>query len=138
MIYTAAFKALGYTLDAPRKDWSARKDDGICVTLWQDRIVMADGKLHFDTRQDAPIEEWGDMHGNTLRKGHLAHALEKHDGYVDAIIVTGDSDSRSVKDADPWIAGRRRNMVWKITHLDGESGHFRVETEKAPAPKVAA
>lgn len=127
MRYAEAFEKLGYRLDSPRQDWTAEKEDGVCMTLWQ-KLTKFEGGLPFcDSRiHDVDISEWGNKPGNWKRMRHLKRALAEFDGLVDVIIVNGDPGV-GYGDAEPWIPEQRRGAFWKVTYLDETTGHFRVE-----------
>jgi hypothetical protein len=75
MRFTEAFAKLGYKVRAPRTDWSATSDDGVCLSLWRTEINWTD--LSFDTQIDAgPPDTWNPA-GNNRRKQHIAEALDE-------------------------------------------------------------
>ncbi len=90
MTFTSAFARLGYHLSSPRTDWSAEKDDGICLSIWAKEMKPKRPGSSFDTRSDAqPIETWNHKQGFKRRLPHLARAVAEFDGYVDVVVVTG-------------------------------------------------
>lgn len=45
MQFVEAFEHLGYNVEAPRQDWSAEKEDGICISLWKKEMGTRDRPL---------------------------------------------------------------------------------------------
>jgi hypothetical protein len=125
--FTEAFEALGYSLSAPRTDWSAQSSTGVCVSLWKKEMGIRDGLLWMNTRVHAtPLENWRTKAGNQKRTQHLRQALHHHDGRVDVVIVSG-SPGDSYGSAQPWVAeGARAGTCWQVTELDDATGHFEV------------
>jgi hypothetical protein len=125
MRYGEAFAKLGYVLETPRQDWSAALLDQICISIWRSEIdwklPIMDSRLH-----GGPIAEWGRLPGNAKRIKHARTALEKHDGFVDAIIVDG-IPGQGVTSATPWIPHNRKGLCWRITYLGEQDGHIRLE-----------
>lgn len=129
MNFTSAFRALGYEVASPRRDWSAENAGGVCMTFWQSEIGWEGGLPWVDTRIHAQSNElWLRKPGNTKRIRHLKRALNEHDGFVDAVIVQGVPGS-GVKDAVPWERAKRKAR-WKILDLDETTGHFRAVVQK--------
>ncbi|MEC3912238.1 hypothetical protein U5A82_17675 [Sphingobium sp. CR2-8] len=127
MKYGEAFSKLGYKLQAPRTDWSAQGDHGVCLTLWRSEIDWAAKPLTMDTRlRGGRLEEWERKPGNIKRRMHILYALEHHAGWVDAIIVDGTSKT-GVEKATPWNAEERFGLRWRITYFEADTGHFCVE-----------
>lgn len=127
MNYTEAFNSLGYTLDAPRTDWSAAGEKGVCVTLWLKELKFVDGRPRIDTRKDAgPHEIWSIKPGAKKRLNHLALSLDHFSGRIDVIIVHG-RPGESYDDADPWRPERKAGASWFVDWLDRETGHFVAE-----------
>jgi hypothetical protein len=75
-----------------------------------------------------PIEQWRHKPGNAKRLRHLRQAVDRHQGYIDVVIVQGVPGS-GVRDAEPWHVARRKAR-WKIEELDETSGHLRVRAER--------
>jgi len=60
MKFVEAFNALGYEVENPRQDWSAERDEGVCISLWRREMGTRNGLLWMNTRVHAdPIENWG-------------------------------------------------------------------------------
>jgi len=136
MLFTEAFAKLGYLVESPRQDWSAAGDNGVCLSLWREEMVIECGRLWMDTRIHAgPHAMWVDKRGNILRMKHIQEALAAHDGFVDVVIVKG-KPGMSYGDAEPWVAAERRGHRWRVTDFDGSTGHFRAEVT-APKSGVA-
>lgn len=127
MQFTEAFERLGYSVEAPRQDWSAENERGVCISLWQKEMGVRDGLLWMNTRVHAdPLEGWKDKPGNRKRIRHLRRALEEFGGMVDVVIVSGEP-GESYGTAQPWIAeGARAGSHWHISDLDEGTGHFEV------------
>jgi hypothetical protein len=127
MQYGEAFKKLGYSLLAPRTDWSAENSSGVCLTLWRNEIDWKSRPLSMDSRTRAGrLEEWTSKPGNARRRTHLQSALDNYDGWVDAIAVDG-SSSGGVEKASIWQPAERDGLRWKVTYYDPETGHFAVQ-----------
>ncbi|WP_194954030.1 hypothetical protein [Sphingopyxis solisilvae] len=127
MQFVEAFEHLGYHVEAPRQDWSAENDDGVCISLWKKEVGTRDGLMWMNTVVHAdPIENWGTKSGNTKRIRHLRRALEEFGGRVDVVIVSGEP-GESYGTAQPWVAkDGRADTYWEITEFDGDTGHFEV------------
>jgi hypothetical protein len=134
MKYTEAFEALGYTVEAPRQDWTAEKPGGVCISLWSKEMGSREGALWMNTKVHAqPLENWREKAGNRKRIRHLRRALDEFDGRVDVVIVSG-TPGVGYGSAQPWIAeGGRTGTYWQVTELEDETGHFAVEMRRARA-----
>ena len=132
MQFVEAFEHLGYRVEAPRQDWSAEKDDGICISLWKKEMGTRDGLPLMNTLTHAdPIENWGNKPGNGKRIRHLRRAVEEFEGRVDVVIVSGEPGA-SEGTAQPWGAtDGRAGTYWQVTELDTGTGHFEVVLIKA-------
>ena len=128
MLYTEAFKALGYQLENVRQDWSAEKPDGICISIWKKEAAWTPPPPHVDFFELYPEGggEWTWKSGHKKRRDHLQRAIAEFQGVVDVVIVSG-TPGESYEDADPWFPAKRRNHVWKVTRFDPASGLFRAE-----------
>lgn len=127
MNFTSAFKTLGYDLKAPRTDWSAENETGICLSLWAKEITYGKSSCSFDTLEKAnPIETWNHKPGFRRRQEHLRKAVAAG-GRIDVVVVTG-TPGGSYEDADPWLLDQRKSLAWFITDFDPVTGHFRAET----------
>ena len=127
MQFVEAFERLGYSVEAPRQDWSAANEQGVCISLWKKEMGVRDGLMWMDTRVHAdPIENWVDKPGNRKRIRHLRRAIRDFDGRVDVVIVSG-KPGVSYGTAQPWLAeGGRAGTWWQVLDLEEESGHFEV------------
>lgn len=127
MKYGAAFAKLGYRLENPRQDWSAEKADGVCITLWRAEIdwdsMCMDSRLH-----GGPLEEWVNLPGNRKRVRHALRAVAEFDRVVDVIVVDG-TPGHGVTSAHPWMPSQRNGLLWRITELEEETGHIRLEAK---------
>jgi len=132
MQFVEAFEHLGYKVVAPRQDWSAEKNGGVCISLWKKEMGTRGGLPWMNTEVHAdPIENWGHKPGNVKRKQHLGRALEEFGGRVDVVIVSG-IPGRSYGTAQPWVAKESRaHTHWEITEFDADTGHFEVVLVKA-------
>lgn len=127
MQFVEAFEHIGYKVEAPRQDWSAEKDGGVCITLWKKEMGTRGGLLWMNTQVHAdPIENWRNKPGNIKRIQHLHRALNEFGGRVDVIIVSGEPGV-SYGTAQPWVAeGGRAKTRWQVTEFDEGTGHFEV------------
>ena len=132
MKFVEAFERLGYSVEAPRQDWSAEKGGGVCISLWRKEMGSRDGLLWMDTRVHAgPPEEWLDKSGNRKRVRHLRRALDEFGGRVDVVIVSGEPGV-GYGTAQPWLVeGSRSKTYWKVTELEDATGHFEVCLQRA-------
>ncbi|WP_067111303.1 hypothetical protein [Sphingopyxis granuli] len=128
MRYGEAFAKLGYALTAPRQDWSAERDDGVCITLWRSEIdwktLTMDSRLH-----GGPLSDWSGLPGNAKRIRHVKRALDEFGGAVDTIIVDG-IPGQGVIGATPWNPDDRKGLRWYVTDLEEATGHIRLEVRK--------
>jgi len=112
---------------SPRSDWTAEKDDGVCITLWKEEIAFKEGHPWIDTKVHCqPIEIWGDKQGNKKRIQHLKKAMSDFDGFVDLIIVEG-IPGEGVEKANPWLPDNRKGYRWQVTEFDESTGHFEAK-----------
>lgn len=133
MKYSEAFQTLGYHLAVPRQDWTAINDTGVCISLWREGVRNLGGKLSYDTGSRSRDESaWMAKAGHKKRTKHLSEALERHNGFVDVVIVDGVM-GESVDDADPWVVSKRKNHKWRIVDFEPSTGHFEVETQQLDA-----
>lgn len=135
MQFVEAFERLGYSVEAPRQDWSAANDQGVCISLWKKEMGIQDGLMWMDTRVHAdPIENWTNKPGNRKRIRHLRRALDEFDGRVDVVIVSGEPGV-SYGTAQPWLAeSGRAETYWEVLALDEDTGHFEVALRRGRAP----
>jgi len=127
MQYVEAFEHLGYSLEAPRQDWTAENDQGVCISLWKLEMGARDGLLWMNTHVHADaLEVWQNKPGNRKRIRHLRRALDEFGGRVDVVIVSG-KPGISYGTAQPWIAEcKRAGTYWEVTELEDDTGHFEV------------
>ena len=125
MQYVEAFNSLGYQVPNPRQDWTAEKDDGICLTLWKVEVDWTPPAPRIDlwSRWAPGTTDWEHLPGHAKRTRHLKRAVQDFDGWVDAIIVSG-TPGEGYGIADPWIAAQRKNHKWKVLRFDETSGFF--------------
>jgi hypothetical protein len=127
VLFTEAFKKLGYSLLAQRTDWSAASSEGVCLSLWKKETDWK--ALVMDTRQHAgPIEDWGYKAGNKRRIEHARLACEEFDGWIDVVTIDG-VPGEGYGNAQPWVPKDRKGKRWRITYLDPETGHLRLEAQ---------
>jgi hypothetical protein len=82
-----------------------------------------------DTRTRArDIEIWGKKSGNRKRTTHAKRALEQFDGWIDAILISG-APGVSYEDAQIWVPAEKGGQRWRVTFLDEETGHIRLEAQ---------
>lgn len=126
MKYTEAFRKLGYKLDNHQTDWSAEGPDGVCISLWRDKVSWSPSPPVFDTDEAWPDGELGiDENGHAKRTRHIARAVDEFGGAIDVVVRQGTYRDRH-GDTEPWDA-KRRGGRWKITRFDGPTGKFRAE-----------
>lgn len=127
MQYEQAFNSLGYSLISVRNDWTAEKYDGVCVTIWKRELdwksMVMDSQIH-----GGDIAGWGHKQGNARRILHATRALAEFDGWVDAILISG-QPGISYEDAQPWIPADKGGKRWRVTFLDSSTGHIRFELQ---------
>ncbi len=129
MGFVESFNALGYSLPNNQGWWSAEREDGVCITLWQEELTAGpDGlPVMLAERFGPPEEGWVKNPANGRRMKHLKRALEEFDGYVDAVIIQGrPSGAGSVKEGDPWT---RPGSKWQVTRIL-EDGRFEARLRK--------
>lgn len=127
MLFTEAFRALGYEVAAPRSDWSAERENGVCLSLWAREIKFAKTGCSFHTEQDAqPIVTWSYKPGFTRRLRHLSRAVTEFDGEIDVVLVSG-TPGGGYEDAYPWRPEERK-AAWFVTTFDPGTGHFFAQT----------
>jgi hypothetical protein len=125
MNYADAFKTLGYKLQNHQTDWSAEKTDGVCISMWRERLTRK-SPLHFDTDEAWPDGEPAtNKIGFNKRTRHIETACEKFDGFVDVVLRDG-AYGEQHGDSEPWN-WKHRGGRWKITRFDPSSGKFRAE-----------
>jgi len=131
MQYVEAFKSLGYDVPNPRQDWSAEKDDGICITLWKCEVRWSPPPPRLDVWQLATpgTTDWEGKPGHKKRTHHLERAVSEFDRWIDAIIVDGKPD-QGVRSAHPWKPEQRKNHGWRIREFDRATGWFSVAAEE--------
>ena len=127
MQFVEAFNWLGYQVPVWRTDWSAEKPDGICLSLWTKETdwkqLVMDTRLHAD-----PIEGWGNKPGNKKRILHARRALDEFGGWIDVVKIEG-IPGETYGSASPWLPSDRHGRRWRITYLEDETGHLRMEAQ---------
>ena len=138
MGFEEAFKALGYSLSNVRLDWSAEKADGVCVTMWQPKLGrLSNGRTYYDGWEIWPelANTRNPAHGNTKLIAHLTSAVEKFNGRVDAIHLSGTPET-GYGNATPWI----RDGYRQITKFNPDTGLYRADVflpnETPPTPLI--
>ena len=131
MQYVEAFKSFGYDVPNPRQDWSAEKDDGICITLWKKEVDWSPPPPQLDLwkKWTPGTADWEKLPGHKKRISHLKRAVSEFDGWVDVILVAG-TPGEGCKDADPWLPEQRKNHRWRIQKFDEATGFFSAAAEK--------
>ena len=126
--YVAAFEALGYSLRS-QYDWSAEREDGVCLTVWTHESQIEDGRFVFDTRQHEKARSVSQQRQVDLRARLARRAIDEFDGIVDVVYVSPSKrPGVRVGTADPWRSENRRGHCWRVVDLDQESGQVRLET----------
>lgn len=129
MKFTEAFQKLGYKVDAPRQDWSAEKEGGVCITIWASEIKFEKDRAWFDSKLHAgPFDVWKNLPGNRKRIGHLQHVVDNLGGAIDVVVVKG-TPGEGVDDAHPWIPEERKGKRWYIINFERDTGHYAASTE---------
>ncbi|MGV7121660.1 hypothetical protein [Sphingopyxis sp. 550A] len=127
MLYSAAFKELGYRLENVRQDWSAENSTGVCITIWKRQMNWDD--LSYDTRlHKSSIDNWGSKSGNKRRLVHAERAIEEFDGWIDAILISGEPGV-SYEDAQIWVPSEKSGKRWRVVYIDMATGHLRLEAQ---------
>jgi len=72
------------------------------------------------------LEDWERKPGNVKRRAHIAHAIEHYAGWIDVIVVDGNSQS-GVEKATHWNVVERQDLRWRVIDFESETGHFRVQ-----------
>lgn len=127
MKFTDAFHALGYRVAVPRQDWSAEREDGVCITLWTKELDWE--SMSVDTRLHAgPNDLWRTKPGNRKGIAHLTRALDAFSGRVDVVTVHGEP-GEGFGDASPWRPEERRGHTWRILAVEPERGHFQAQAK---------
>jgi heme-degrading monooxygenase HmoA len=122
-----AYAALGYLLAAPRTDWSALNDQGVCLSFWSSKMTFESGLSSYDTReQKHKARDWHSDAGNKRRLMHLRSAMERDEGWIDVVLLEGVAEERKVKSAQHWIS-ERRGYSWRVVWFDEVTGDFRAE-----------
>ena len=131
MQYVEAFNSLGYEVPNPRQDWSAEKNDGVCITLWKSEVqwTPAPPRLDLWTRATPGTTDWENLPGHKKRTNHIERAVSEFDGWVDVIVVNG-IPGQGYGAADPWLPAQRENHGWRIQEFDKATGFFSVAAEK--------
>lgn len=127
MQFVEAFNALGYQIENQRQDWSAEKEDGVCLSLWTKetdwKAMVCDSRIH-----GTKLSNWGHKLGNKKRIRHAQRAIAEFGGWIDVVKIEGEPGV-SYGTASPWLAAERKGLLWKITFLDPETGHIRLEAQ---------
>ncbi|WP_395023381.1 hypothetical protein [Dongia sp.] len=129
MGYSEAFSRLGYKLEAPRTDWSAANEQGVCISIWRSEMKFISGLPELNTKRDAgPLELWSSKPGNSKRKQHLSLAKNRFDSRLDVVIVEG-TPGEGVQDAAPWLPKERKGATWTLVYFEPDTGHFHVRAK---------
>jgi hypothetical protein len=125
--FAEAFEALGYEIELPRQDWSAENERGVCLSLWTKETDWK--QLVIDTRIHATdLADWGHKSGNKKRIRHARRAYDEFDGWVDVVKIDG-TPGIGYGFASPWVPAERQGRRWRVTYLDDETGHIRLEAQ---------
>jgi hypothetical protein len=104
--------------------WSARSADGktVVVTLWKHEFRGPAGKMVYAR---SGLGNWHDGNGSRTFIKDLVWSLANCAGIVRVIVVTRDwSVSPCVRTAECYP---QKNLMMRITHVDLETGAFRLE-----------
>ncbi|WP_257543587.1 hypothetical protein [Sphingopyxis sp. DBS4] len=127
MQYSSAFEEFGYKLENVRQDWSAQNATGVCITIWKRRMNW--DELSYDTRlHKSSVDIWSEKSGNRKRIVHAQRALNDFEGWIDAILISGEPGV-SYEDAQLWIPSEKGGKRWRVVFLDQAIGHIRLEAQ---------
>ncbi len=130
MQYVEAFKKFGYQIENQRQDWSAEGNGGICLTIWKKLVVWKASSSYLDLWELHPTGgDWEAKPGHKKRTRHLLRATREFNGFVDAILVSGEP-GEGYGDATLWLPKERCDHSWRITKFEPETGFFRAELAK--------
>jgi len=133
---TEAFNRLGYDYRATRGVWSAERDGGVLMTIWQQEIrcepIETGAFLYVDMNELHPI---GSPHRDRLsidakprsRSLRLKRALEDPQLTVDVVILlgrVGNSDGNVVI----WRPEQQNGATWRPVWINDDNNFFRMET----------
>jgi len=125
--YRDSFRKLGYELGSVRQHWSAKNEDGVCLSLWSKEMRPGGGLLEMDSNTDCgPIETWASA-GRNKRHEHLCFAWDECDRWIDVVIRQGHSWENGVP-SEPWLVTKKKHK-FRLQEFDRESGHFSVKLE---------
>jgi hypothetical protein len=97
------------------------------MSLWKKetdwKALVMDTRVHAD-----PIEKWGRKAGNKRRIEHAQIACDAFDGWVDVVTIDG-VPGEGYGNAQPWWPEARQGKRWRVTFLDPETGHLRLEAQ---------
>jgi hypothetical protein len=124
-----AFRKLGYELRAPRSDWTATNNSGVCISLWGSETPFdkENNRRWIDTEIHAnPDLKWQGKAGNKLRIKHLSEAIDKYKGRVHVVLIDGKPGPVGNR-ADIWDENSCGSF-WQVTCLNPITGHFKAQT----------
>jgi hypothetical protein len=126
LLFTEAFRKLGYELIAHRTDWSAANANGVCLSLWKKRqtgAIWSWTRAYMPTRSKIGVTK-REMRAELSTPGSRSN---EHGGWVDVVTIDG-NPGESYGDAHPWYPAQRGKR-WRVTFLEARTGHLRLEAQ---------
>ena len=107
MSFTGAYLKAGYTLENPRNQWSAVRDDGrVALTIWSDEIDKSAEPWRYDVSECHPrFSLMIGKVGHAVRAMHIERALGCGQTDFDLILCVAEdttANPRKVKIARHW------------------------------------
>jgi hypothetical protein len=120
--HTAAFRSFNTEPRNRNWSWSARSEDTVVVTLWQDEFAGPAGMM---TYERGSHEGWHKGTGSRFFFEDLAWALTNCGGIVRVIVALRD------REAFPRVrmveCFPKKSLLMRVTLVDPETGAFRLE-----------
>jgi hypothetical protein len=86
-------------------------------------------ELSYDTRlHKSSVDIWSGKSGNRKRIVHAQRALNDFEGWIDAILISGEPGV-SYEDAQLWIPSEKGGKRWRVVFLDQAICHIRLEAQ---------
>ena len=133
--FSSAYREAGYELNNPRNQWSAQRADGkVAITVWKDEIDRSEEPWLYDLSvSHRRFDYWKNLAGNTVRRRHIASALERGCNEFDLILCEAEDpyvEPRKVRIARHWKQRKGRIVEGSF---DSAVGTFVMELVPAGA-----